>query len=233
MRHIFYEINQKQKNEIIKSFSLNGLIKVNNDFVAEINYKLLDDYDNVFYLIIEKKYYKLVKKVLINKNIKILTTEEFNNLKISDICENENESNFLYLFKDNFLINDLDSIFIHESKRKNLGFWYQKNLLINCIYLENNICDEKISKCFKKNKYKKINLASKSIYLISSFEKLQAIDERYLSFDNDIVFTPGPTSILSSTKKILCYGITHHRTETGILAIKTCAKMERPLMAMV
>ncbi|MDE5553154.1 MAG: aminotransferase class V-fold PLP-dependent enzyme, partial [Malacoplasma sp.] len=125
---------------------------------------------------------------------------------------------------DNFLIKDIDSIFIHESKRKNLGFWHQKNLLINCIYLDNNISDEKISKCFKKNKYKKINLANKSIYLISSFEKLQAIDERYLSFDNDIVFTPGPTSILSSTKKILGYGITHHRTETGILAIKTCAK---------
>lgn len=223
MRYIFCELNKNKNKEIIKDFLLNGLIKIDNEFIVNLNFQQFDSQEAEFYLIVEKQYYKLAKKLLVNKGIYVLNTDQFKNLEFSNFSINDSEDNYFYLLKDNFLINDVNLIIKHESRMTNLNFWYGNKLLINSIYINGIDQDKKIYQVLK-SKFKKINLKNNVITFISNFEDLQSLDKRYVSFEEDIIFTPGPTAILQETKNILGYGVTHHRTESGKIAIKECAR---------
>lgn len=219
MKYVFYELNKDYKKSIIKNFLFNGLIKIKDEFLLSLNISELQKEQINFYLVVEKKYFKLIKFITKDLNINLITDSDFNNLKISDFDLNEDDS--FYLIKDNYLIKDSSLIYKWENKANSGSFVYKNKSVIN--FFKSSIFNQelKIVSCFKK-KSKKISLPINSLRYISNLEDLSKIDDRYLNFEKEIVFTPGPVSILPSTKNILGFGNAHHRTEIGTMLIREC-----------
>lgn len=197
------KVDNKESNLIRKNFQINGLSKINKLSFFDTNYESCSNL-NVF-ILVDKKYRKLIRYCLKNKKINIISTTK-------ELIEKSSVNNIL-MVSDKYILNRniVDNINC-QFDGKFLYFKHNKNIVKDFVCFNK----EFINKIFRKENLKnskKINLTDKFATKINNVSDLIHYDPKFAENNDYLIYTPGPLNIRMVARPVLTNFAVHHRSE--------------------